>query len=40
MTSLYQAISDYVEENAGIHKVSIIAVMQLVGGPMSRIRTN
>lgn len=31
MTSLYQAISDYVEENAGIHKVSIRAVTQLVG---------
>ena len=31
MTSLYQAVSDYVEENAGIHKVSIRAVTQLVG---------
>lgn len=31
MTSLYQAISDYVGENAGIHKVSIRAVTQLVG---------
>ena len=31
MTSLYQAISDYVEENARIHKVSIRAVTQLVG---------
>ena len=31
MTSLYQAISDYVVENAGIHKVSIRAVTQLVG---------
>lgn len=31
MTSLYQAILEYVEENAGIHKVSIRAITQLVG---------